>query len=126
MFQRIVVGVTKASTARNAAAAARELALALGAELHVVSAFDEKATDDSADRAEQLLGDLAMGSGKSMQLHSRPGDPAAAICDVARAVGADLIVIGNKGLAGSSRWAASVPGTVTRTAPCAVLVLDTV
>jgi nucleotide-binding universal stress UspA family protein len=126
MFERIVVGVTKESTAREAAAAARQLALTLGAELHVVTAFDEKATDGSADRAEQLLGDVAMGSGKSMQLHSRPGDPAAAICDVAREVGADLIVIGNKGLAGSGRWSASVPGTVTRTAPCAVLLLDTV
>jgi nucleotide-binding universal stress UspA family protein len=125
MFERIVVGVTKTATARDAGARAQQLSRVFGAELHVVAGFDAKGNDGAADEAERLLESMAMASGTPVRLHARAGDPATAICDVAREVGADLIVVGNKGLAGSSRWSRSVPGSVTRDAPCSVLVLDT-
>jgi nucleotide-binding universal stress UspA family protein len=68
---------------------------------------------------------MAMASSVVMRLHACPGDPADAICDVARQVDADLIVVGNRGLRGRGRWSASVPGDVSRRAPCSVLILDT-
>jgi nucleotide-binding universal stress UspA family protein len=125
MFERIVVGVTNQATAKEAAAQAERLAALFGAELHVVTAFDHKAGDDAADRAERMLDQLATASATKMRLHSRPGNPADAICAVASDVGADLIVVGNKGLAASKRVSGSVPASVAAHAPCSVLILDT-
>lgn len=124
MFTRIVVGVTKASSARDAAERARELAAAFDAELHLVAAFEP--SGDAADRTEKLLDGLATAAGRPLRVHAEPGDPAQAICRVATRVAADLIVVGNRGLAGSSRWAKSVPGEVSRAAPCSVLIRDTI
>ncbi|HUW04481.1 MAG TPA: universal stress protein [Acidimicrobiales bacterium] len=126
MFERIVVGVTRERTAKEAVGLALQVAAVFDAELHVVTAFDDKHDAAAADRAAAMLDSLEMSSGRPMEVHSQPGDPATVICDVAREVGADLIVVGNKGLAASSRWSKSVPGEITRTAPCSVLVLDTV
>jgi nucleotide-binding universal stress UspA family protein len=126
MFERVVVGVTNGATAKEAAQRAQQLARLFGAELHVVTAFDERTSPAAADKAEQLLDTMAMASGSSMQMHTRPGDPVAAICDVASEVGADLVIVGNLGLAGSGKRATSVPSEVSRRAPCSVLILDTV
>ena len=125
MFERIVVGVTKEATAREAVERAQELARRFDAELHVVTAFDGS-DERQADEASTMLDNLAMASAASMRMHSEPGHPADAICRVVEQVNADLVIVGNKGLAGSSRWAKSVPGKLTRRSPCAVLVLDTI
>ena len=45
MSGTVVVGVDGSATARKAAEAARDLATALGATLHVVSAFDSDRSD---------------------------------------------------------------------------------
>lgn len=123
MFERIVVGVTDQATAKEAARRAQQLAVQLGAELHVVTAFGSQ--PGAADTAEQLLENLAMSSGANMQLHSHDGDPAAAICGVAKQVGADLVIVGNQGLGGAGKRSVSVPSEVSRQAPCSVLLLHT-
>jgi nucleotide-binding universal stress UspA family protein len=51
------------------------------------------------------------------------GDPAEVVVRLAADVGADLLVIGNKGM--QRRVLGSVPNTVTHKAGCSVLVVKT-
>jgi nucleotide-binding universal stress UspA family protein len=71
------------------------------------------------------LDSIATAAAVPMRTHALPGEPAEAIVRVAEEVGADLIVVGNKGLHGVRRVLGSVPNTVVHQAPCSVLVLDT-
>ena len=56
--------------------------------------------------------------------HTLPGDPVKAILSVATEVGADLIVVGNKGMKGKGKFLGSVPNDVAHQAPCAVLIVS--
>ena len=58
-------------------------------------------------------------------MHGKAGDPADAICEVAAEVGADVIVVGNKGMNGVRRVLGSVPNSVAHQAPCSVLIAFT-
>ena len=54
------------------------------------------------------------------------GDAPAALIHVANEVGADLIVIGNRGMSGKKRFVlGSVPNTVSHHSPCNLLIVDT-
>jgi nucleotide-binding universal stress UspA family protein len=57
--------------------------------------------------------------------HAVPGRAAQAILTVAEAQGADLIVVGNKGMHGARRILGSVPNAVSHAAPCDVLIVST-
>jgi nucleotide-binding universal stress UspA family protein len=56
--------------------------------------------------------------------HMVTADPGDAIVAVAERVGADLIVVGNKGM--HRRVLGSTPNTVSHRAPCDVLIVQTV
>ena len=59
-----------------------------------------------------------------VETHAREGDPADAILDVAEEQGADLIVVGNKGMTGAKRFLlGSVPNKVSHHAPCSVMII---
>ena len=61
-----------------------------------------------------------------VKTHAREGDPADAILDVAEEQGADLIVVGNKGMTGAKRFLlGSVPNKVSHHAPCTVMIIRT-
>jgi nucleotide-binding universal stress UspA family protein len=129
MFGRIVVGVAKSDTARRAADIAVDLAQRYDAELHLVTAVDRAASAfDSPERraAEAFLATYADKVPAGAHVHVLPNDPAAAVLMVAGEVGADLIVVGNRGMKGPGRVLGSVPNTITHGAPCSVLVVDTV
>jgi nucleotide-binding universal stress UspA family protein len=65
-------------------------------------------------------------AGVSVRTYAREGDPADAILDVAEERGADLIVVGNKGMTGAKRFLlGSVPNKVSHHAPCSVLIIRT-
>jgi nucleotide-binding universal stress UspA family protein len=114
VFRTIVVGTDGSETAQTAVDAAVELARLSGASLELVSA-SEAALDAAGARAGA--------AGVTAQLHAREGDAADAILDVAEELGADLIVVGNKGVAGAERFLlGSVPDRVTHHAPCAVMI----
>jgi len=130
MYTTIVVGAHKSQTARRAVVEATELARALGAHVHLVSAYpkDNGPIDgkDSPGRAEaQRSMDALVLSAASQKFttHALPGDPAKAILTVAKDVGADLIVVGNKGMKGKGRFLGSVPNDIAHQAPCAVLIV---
>ena len=58
--------------------------------------------------------------------HPREGDPADAILNVAEETGADLVVVGNKGMTGARRFLlGSVPNKICHHAPCGVYIVRT-
>lgn len=144
MYRTIVVGTDGSATAAVAERAAIELARRFGAKLHLVRAYqlpsgvglagavpETAVALHEADRLvagqieaalEALAGDIR-GTGVDVATHARSGSAAQAIIDVAEAHGADLVVVGNRGMQGARRLLGSVPNTVTHHAPCAVLVV---
>jgi len=65
-------------------------------------------------------------SGVDVETRAVRGDAADAIIEVAEQVGADLIVVGNKGMTGARRFLlGSVPNKVSHHAPCSVLIVRT-
>jgi nucleotide-binding universal stress UspA family protein len=146
VFASIVVGTDGSETAREAVRQAAELAGRVGAQLEIVSAYEP--VPDARLRAETRqappdlqwavnpredvdatlaeAADAARASGVEARIYARQGDPADAILDVAEERGADLIVVGNKGMTGARRFLlGSVPNRVSHHAPCSVLIIRT-
>ena len=81
--------------------------------------------DVDATLREAVRGDPARPA-STVTPYAREGDPADAILDVAEERGADLIVVGNKGMTGAKRFLlGSVPNKVSHHAPCSVLIIRT-
>jgi nucleotide-binding universal stress UspA family protein len=150
MYKTIVVGIDGSDTARAAMLKAADLAKLTGARVHVVTAsakgyiaslaaiepmaagvLDALRTAESQveSAAEAMLARAAeeVGNrGVEVETHIVDSPPADAIVDVAQAVGADLIVVGNKGMRGSKRYVlGSVPNSVAHHAPCDVTIVST-
>jgi nucleotide-binding universal stress UspA family protein len=142
MFRTIVVGTDGSQRADVAVNEAIDLARAQGARLHLVAAFSKRerhwedlqstARVDSVnlrDVAENVLAREARKAeeqGVEVDWGAREGDPAEAILEAAADVSADLIVVGNKGMAGTKRFVlGSVPNKVSHHAPCSVMVVRT-
>jgi nucleotide-binding universal stress UspA family protein len=139
MYQNLLVGADSSVTARKAVGAAVELAKTLGANLHIVTAYKPESVrvPDMPDKhfysqyvhpADALLAELtafASDAGVAAEVHAATGEPAEAICRVAERVGADLIIVGNRGMRGAKRVLGSVPNSIAHHAPCAVLIVDT-
>jgi nucleotide-binding universal stress UspA family protein len=146
MFQTIVVGTDGSETAGKAVREAIDLAARVGASLDVVSAYEPVSAQRLREEARQVPDDLqwminpredvdatlkeaaeqVQASGVDVQTFAREGDPADAILDVAEERGADLIVVGNKGMTGAKRFLlGSVPNKVSHHAPCSVLIIRT-
>jgi nucleotide-binding universal stress UspA family protein len=148
MFRAIVVGTDGSATAREAVHRAGVLAGTFGADLHVVTAYRppalvlattaepglmpsavvewEAAARDDARQLLDSVGDELIGVGASVTTHAVAAHPATAILSVAESVGADLIVVGNRGMKGTRRVLGSIPNHVSHHASCDVLVVDTV
>jgi nucleotide-binding universal stress UspA family protein len=146
MFGSIVVGTDGSDTAKEAVRQATELAKAVDASVYLVSAYEpvsegrlrqerQNVPDDMQwmvnprEDVEATLSEAAeqMGeAGVKVDKFPREGDPADAILDVAEEQGADLIVVGNKGMTGAKRFLlGSVPNKVSHHAPCSVLIIRT-
>lgn len=133
MFSTIVIGLDQSATAHRAFLDGAELGRLFGAHLHLVTSFADGplggvAISDERLEAEQMLDSAARAAdptGQKVTTHALPGKPADAILRVAEEIGADLIVIGNKGAQGARRVLGSVAGAVTGGAPCTVMVVKT-
>jgi nucleotide-binding universal stress UspA family protein len=125
-------------------AAAIDRAARYGAELVVLRAYGGRGPDRGAPRlpagrtagepwaateataVERLLGaveEQAAARGLACRTAMADGDPAEVLVSLAERHGADLLVVGNKGM--DRRIRGSVPNTVTHTAHCSVLVVHT-
>ncbi len=146
MFGSIVVGTDGSDTAKEAVKQATELASTLGAKVFLVSAYEPvpagRLRDERQDVPEDLqwmvnpredvdetlseAADSVREADIAVNVYAREGDPADAILDVAEERGADLIVVGNKGMTGAKRFLlGSVPNRVSHHAPCSVLIIRT-
>jgi nucleotide-binding universal stress UspA family protein len=136
--ESIVVGTDGSDTAKRAVAEAVRLAKALGAELHVISAYEplRAVAAEGAAEAQPLPDALvdstlaqaaAVGrfSDVPVSTHAVRGDPADALVQLAEEVDASLIVVGNQGMHGAKRILGSVPNTVSHRARCNVLIVAT-
>ena len=140
MISTVAVGTDGSATADEALKQAAEIADRLGAKLVLLSAFqDSKGTpagggkdvelqwaSSSSARVRTILerseADLRA-AGIECETHADEGDPAEVLVGLAAECGADLLVIGNKGM--RRRVLGSVPNTVTHKADCSVLVVKT-
>jgi nucleotide-binding universal stress UspA family protein len=145
-FQSIVVGTDGSDTAKKAVEQAADLAKQTSGELHIV--MSASAVPESRLRSERagVPDDVAHtvnpnedteaelkaaaepyeSSGITVHTHAKSGDPADAIIDVAESNGADLIVVGNKGMTGAKRFfLGAVPNKISHHAPCSVLIVRT-
>jgi nucleotide-binding universal stress UspA family protein len=146
MFKSIVLGTDGSETATQAVREAVGLASAIGAKIQLVSAYEpvseqrlkeerRNAPEDlqwaigpreEVDATLEAAAKLAREESVPVELYARQGDPADAILDVAEEQGADLIVVGNKGMTGAKRFLlGSVPNKVSHHAPCSVLIIRT-
>jgi nucleotide-binding universal stress UspA family protein len=146
MFGSIVVGTDGSDTAKEAVRQATELAGAVKAKVHLVSAYepvsesrlrqerkdvpdDMQWTINPREDVDTTLSEAAENikeQGIDVETYAREGDPADAILDVSEETGADLIVVGNKGMTGAKRFLlGSVPNKVSHHAPCSVMIIRT-
>ena len=149
MYDVIVVGTDGSATAGDAVRHAADLARRLGARLHLVTGCDvvdaaklvgpataSNYLDGSSSRsgvspegaaAQEMLAAVAeplRSSGIDVSVWAVAGSPADAVLDVATAQGADLVVVGSRGM--GRRILGSVPNSVAHKAACAVLIVKTV
>jgi nucleotide-binding universal stress UspA family protein len=144
MYGAIVVGTDGSETAIEAVRRAAELARAVDATVHLVSAYEPSALKlegarDDPELAHQSIGPAASvealleqaagvvhALGVTVERYARRGDPAEAILDVADEQKADLIVVGNKGMRGTKRFLlGSVPNKISHHARCSVMIVHT-
>ena len=132
MHAPVLVAAHHSSTADQVVTRAARLAVAVGAELHVVSVVQdlvvgaaigpagaEALTRQSNEQREMCESALAHAAALSRDLgavvteHLVQGEPAAQIAHVADTIGADLIVLGSRGLDSAGRYVlGSVPEKV--------------
>ena len=142
MYKVVVVGTDGSPTAEKAVEMAAGLARPLGAHLHIVTAYktgvsgiagatgvalvDSGAGHAVAEEVAKGVADRAgetYRNGLEVTTHVLHDDPVDAILGTATRVGADLIVVGSKGM--QRRILGSVPNSVAHGADCAVLIAKT-
>jgi nucleotide-binding universal stress UspA family protein len=149
----IVVGTDGSETACEAVHQAIDLAQSAGAALHVVCAYRtvgaaaamamaaeplsmasmpvstadwQETTLNATNEVLERVKDWGTRAGLAIETHACAGQPAEVILSVAEGVGADLIVVGDKGMAGIRRFlTGSVPSAVAHHAPCSVWIVNT-
>jgi nucleotide-binding universal stress UspA family protein len=145
VISTVAVGTDGSDTASSALDAAFELAERFDAALVVLTAYtaqprgsggmrlpgsageDAGWTSNAAEQAERILAaaeEAATSRGIGCTSAMGEGDPAEVLVSLAEQHGADLLVVGNKGM--HRRLLGSVPNTVTHKAPCSVYVVKTV
>ena len=139
MYSNIVVGTDGSATAKQALGHAVDLAVN-GGTVHIVSAYRSSgAASRSVPRPStgtsiriakiDTILDSAAAVARSKGSRSRPAverDPGDAIVAIAGEVGADAVVVGNKGMRGAKRFLlGSVPNKVAHNAPCTVVIVKT-
>jgi nucleotide-binding universal stress UspA family protein len=142
MFSTIVVGTDGSETAAAAVDLAVRLARQHRGKLHLVVgvrsptavavpaggvlAMDQSGSAHMSHVAQQMLEAMADRiEGLDVEIHTAVGDPAEVIVRHADEIGADLIVVGSKGMKGTRRILGSVPNKVAHKAGCHVLIAKT-
>lgn len=120
MYKKILIATDGSPTAGRAAARGAELAKDLGSELILLNVADPASSAGVVEEAAKQLG-----VGLQVATRTIPGDPADVILTVSETEDVDLIVVGNKGMAGTRFLLGNVPNKVSHHAPCTVLIVKT-
>jgi nucleotide-binding universal stress UspA family protein len=123
VYQKILVGTDGSETAARAVDRAVEVARAAGADLTIFSASRrDKASETVAGEAARHET-----SGVPIDTAVAEGEPVGALIEVCRSGGYDLLVLGNRGMTGMTRFLrlGSVPSKVSHHLPCSVLIVKT-
>ena len=135
MFKTVLFPIDQSREAREAAEVVIEIVRKYASRLvllSVVEAEDSVAASTtepmaSPEKVAQLLADaqlLFSGQGIQTETIEQEGQPAFVICDVADEIGANLIIMGCRGLGLTDEGATeSVTNRVINLAPCPVLVV---
>lgn len=132
-YTSFVVGTDGSATAEQAVRVAAELSLTHGADLVVVAAHTEDQAPgpagrvatarEAAERARALTQELGA---TAVVARTEEGPAAEVLLAAATATGADLIVVGSRGMTGAARLTiGAVAGTISHHAPCDVLIVHT-
>jgi nucleotide-binding universal stress UspA family protein len=148
MYRQIVVGTDGSDGAGIAVDAAIRLAGLTGATLHVVNAHRAASPHKSAagqagvptaefvapddvirSEAQRICDETAERAGQAgvtVRTHCVAADAADAILQVAEETGADLILVGNRGMSGPRRFVlGSVPNRLSHHCASSLLIVDT-
>jgi len=122
VYERILVGTDGSSTAAIAVDRAVEVAAASQGKLTIMSV-------GKADRAQEVVDREASrhaSAGVDIETLVMSGDASSAIVEQAEKGKYDLVVVGNKGMTGASRFfLGSVPNKVSHHIPTALLIVRT-
>ena len=141
---RIAVGTDGSDTATTAVDFAIELAARCGSELVVASSYEPVGEDrlrrerdetpeelqwsvnptEDVDAVLREVEERGAARGLRVTSEARVGEPAAVLCEVAGEHGADLLVVGSRGM--HRKHLPSIPNSVSHHAPCSVLIVKTV
>lgn len=137
-MNEIIVGVDASATAREAALQAAQLASAMNRPLHLVRAMARGSAQEVRGGSKSWLADpITLGEQGLSALAGELGctttithsvvmkDPAKALVDEARRLGASIIVVGNKRVQGATRVLGSIAHDVAKQAPCNVFIVHT-
>jgi nucleotide-binding universal stress UspA family protein len=143
MVETIAVGTDGSDTAQKAVDFALDMAERYGAKLVIASAYkpvsEDRIRKEQEDAPQEIQWSInpsedvdailrevesaAKDRGLKYASEARNGDPADVICEIAEDQGADVIVVGNKGM--QRRILGSVPNSVSHKAPCSVMIVKT-
>jgi nucleotide-binding universal stress UspA family protein len=123
LYTHMVIGTDGSPTATEAASKAFELAMMVRCEVSAVYVGDPIVGAITLEEAAKGR----IGRTKVHPVVVERGEPAKVLIKVAKDAGADLVVVGNKGMTGARRvLLTSVPNVVSHTAPADVLIVRTV
>ena len=143
MGEAIVVGTDGSETAQRAVAEAVRVARGLGADLHIVTAYQriprglaasapdagalliEAVPDSVAESIVERAAAAVRSDNFEPETHAVEGDPDDVLINVASRVGARTIVVGSLGMSGARRLLGSVPNKIAHAAPCNVMIVST-
>ena len=125
MYRKILVASDGSKTAHKAVDRAAEVAKATGASVTVLTVGPkEKAQAAAKAEAERIQANTE--GAVTVEVKVDQGDPSHVIVQEAESGGYDLLVVGNKGMTGASRFlGTSVPNKVSHHANCALLIVRT-
>ena len=123
MYSKILVGTDGSKTAAKAVDRAVEVASKAGAALTILSA----GRPDKARKVVDAEAARHAASGATIDTAVIDDDAVSGLIDAARDGGYDLLVMGNRGMTGVSRYLrlGSVPSKVAHHLPCSLLIVKT-
>ena len=123
-YRRMLIATDGSSTADRAARKGYALAKALKASVTLMFVGHPKTGELVL---QDTVATIGAETGVTSAIEIRSGDPSEEIIDAAATEGFDLVVIGNRGLAGAKAAVlGSVPRDIAESAPCDVLVARTI